>query len=107
MKVKFLQSIAGSGSPDGVQYPQFYFAEGFVGNIPDDTLAQAWIDSGICELAKPEHQCRPPKPEFSVAVTPEVAASRKGPGRPKRVVSEPEPVVEVAEAVSDEATKEG
>lgn len=86
MRVKFLQSIAGSGSPDGIQFPNFSFPEGFVGNIPNDTLAQAWIDSGICVEAEHHELPRPPKPEFAVAITPEAAMARKGPGRPKKSV---------------------
>jgi hypothetical protein len=85
MRVRFIQSIAGSGSPDGIQFPFFHFPEGFVGNIPEQALAEAWIASGICVAAEHGEQCRPHNPEFAVAVSPEVAMARRGRGRPAKV----------------------
>ena len=85
-KVKFLQSISGMGEgPCGKQFPNFYFPEGYVGDLLNDAIAEAWIASGICELADHTHVCRPPKPEFAVAITPEEAIAKRGRGRPKAI----------------------
>lgn len=95
MRVKFLQSIAGSGSPDGIQYPNFYFSEGFVGVVTDEDLAKAWVASGVCVEAEPEAQARPPKPEFAVKPTTEKAVAQ--PAAKANVVV---PVVAVPAAVA-------
>lgn len=89
-RLKFVQSIAGNGSPDGKQYPQFVFPEGYVGEILDDSLADAWVESGIAEYAKVEDVIRPPKPEFAVAIPVETAMARRVSAKPKVEVAKPE-----------------